>query len=225
MEAALMNMGVVPPLPGYLEAVREITRRHGVVWIVDEVKTGLAIAAGGATERFGLSPDLVTLAKALAAGLPSGAVGGTAEAMAPVRDGRVYQVGTYNGNPLAMAAARASLEHVLTPDAYRHFDALEQRILDGCRDALHRRSLPGYAVGFGAKGVVMFSPERIVDHVTYVRHQDRELTELAWLYAMNRGIFMTPGREEEWTLSVAHAESDVDRYVEVFDDLASEVAG
>ena len=106
MEAAMMNLGVVLPEPGYLEEVREITRRHGIVLIFDEVKTGLAIAAGGATERFGVKPDMVTLAKTLGGGLPSGAIGGTEEVMRVVEDGTVYQVGTYNGNPLAMAAAR-----------------------------------------------------------------------------------------------------------------------
>src|SRR5436309_2235982 len=115
MEPAMMNLGVVLPEPGYLEAVRELTRKHGVLLIFDEVKTGLAIAAGGATERFGVKPDMVTLAKTLGGGLPSAAVGGSEEVMRVVEDGTVYQVGTYNGNPLAMAAARASLEEVLTP--------------------------------------------------------------------------------------------------------------
>ena len=109
MEAAMMNLGVVLPEPGYLEEVRAITERHGVVLIFDEVKTGLAIAAGGATERFGVKPDMVTLAKTLGGGLPSGAIGGSERAMSVVEDGSVYQVGTYNGNPLTMAAARASL--------------------------------------------------------------------------------------------------------------------
>ena len=123
MEAAMMNLGVVLPEPGYLEAVREITRRHGIVLIFDEVKTGLCIAAGGATEHFGVEPDLVTLAKALGGGLPVGAIGGTEEVMSVVEDGSVFQVGTYNGNPLGMAAARANLTEVLTPDAYAHLDA------------------------------------------------------------------------------------------------------
>ena len=123
MEAAMMNLGVVLPEPGYLEAVREITQRHGIVLIFDEVKTGLCIAAGGATERFGVMPDMVTLAKALGGGMPIGAIGGTEEVMAVVEDGTVYQVGTYNGNPLGMAAARANLLEVLTPDAYEHLDA------------------------------------------------------------------------------------------------------
>src|SRR5687768_6803384 len=108
MEAAMMNLGIVLPEPGYLEAVREITRRHGIVLIFDEVKTGLCIAAGGAVERFGVTPDLVTLAKALGGGTPIGAIGGTEEAMAAVEDGSVYQVGTYNGNPLGMAATKAN---------------------------------------------------------------------------------------------------------------------
>ena len=143
MEAALMNLGVVMPEEGYLEAVREITKRHEVVLIFDEVKTGLAIAAGGATERFGVQPDMVTLAKTLGGGLPSGAIGGTDEVMSVVEDGSVYQVGTFNGNPLTMAAARASLLEVLTPDAYEHLDRINERLLAGCQDVIDRYGLPG----------------------------------------------------------------------------------
>jgi glutamate-1-semialdehyde 2,1-aminomutase len=223
MEAAMMNLGVVLPEPGYLEAVREITRRHGIVLIFDEVKTGLAIAAGGATERFGVRPDLLTLAKTLGGGLPAAAIGGTEEAMSAVEDGRVYQVGTYNGNPLAMAAARASLFEVLTPDAYEWLERLNDRLLAGCTAVIERYGLPGYAVGVGAKGCVTFSPQRIDDYESFKAHQDVEVTELAWVYNMNRGIFMTPGREEEWTLSVAHTEEDVDAYVAVFEEMAAEL--
>jgi glutamate-1-semialdehyde 2,1-aminomutase len=221
MEAAMMNLGVVLPQPGYLEAVREITSRHGIVLIFDEVKTGLAIAAGGATERFGVQPDMVTLAKTLGGGLPSGAIGGSERVMSVVEDGSVYQVGTYNGNPLTMAAARASLEQVLTPDAYRHLDALNERILAGCEAVISRHRLPGYAVGIGSKGCVTFSPTPIVDYETFKANQDVPLTELAWLWNMNRGIYMTPGREEEWTLSVMHTEEAVDAYVEAFDEMAA----
>jgi len=223
MEAAMMNLGVVLPEPGYLEEVREITCRHGIVLIFDEVKTGLAIAAGGATERFAVKPDMVTLAKTLGGGLPSGAIGGTEEIMRVVEDGTVYQVGTYNGNPLSMAAARASLLEVLTPEAYRHLDELNERIVGGCQAVVERYSLPGYAIGVGAKGCVTFSPTPVVDYETFKANQDVELTELAWLYNMNRGIFMTPGREEEWTLSVTHTNDAVDAYVQVFDELAREL--
>jgi glutamate-1-semialdehyde 2,1-aminomutase len=223
MEAAMMNLGIVLPEPGYLEEVREITRRHGVVLIFDEVKTGICIAAGGATERFGVEPDMVTLAKALGGGLPAGAIGATEEVMKVVEDGSVFQVGTYNGNPLGMAAARASLTEVMTPEAYRHLDHLNDRIVSGCQAVVERYNLPGYALGVGSKGCVTFSPTKIVDYETFKANQDADVSELAWLYNMNRGIFMTPGREEEWTLSVAHTDEAIDQYVAVFDEMAREM--
>jgi len=221
MEAAMMNLGVVLPEPGYLQQVRELTERHGVVLIFDEVKTGLAIAAGGATERFGVQPDMVTLAKTLGGGLPSGAIGGSERVMSVVEDGSVYQVGTYNGNPLTMAAARASLEQVLTADAYAHLDALNERLLGGCEAVIARHQLPGYAVGLGSKGCVTFSPVPITDYESFKVNQDVAVTELAWLWNMNRGIYMTPGREEEWTLSVMHDEEAVDAYVNAFAEMAA----
>ena len=223
MEAAMMNLGVVLPEPGYLEAVRELTRKHGIILIFDEVKTGLCIAPGGATERFGVMPDMVTLAKTLGGGLPSGAIGGTEEVFEVVEDGTVYQVGTYNGNPLTMAAARASLLEVMTPDAHEHLDALNDRILAGCQGVIERYGLPGYAVGVGAKGCVTFSPTKIVDYETYKENQDGELADLAWLYNMNRGVFMTPGREEEWTLSVVHSFEDCDAFVAAFEEMAADL--
>jgi glutamate-1-semialdehyde 2,1-aminomutase len=223
MEAAMMNLGVVLPQDGYLEAVRDITNRHGIVLIFDEVKTGLAIAAGGATEKYGVLPDMVTLAKALGGGTPIGAIGGNDEVMSVVEDGSVYQVGTYNGNPLGMAAARANLTEVLTPDAYKHLDHLNDRILAGCTGVIERYNLPGYAVGIGSKGCVTFSTVPVVDYETFKANQDADVSELAWLYNMNRGVFMTPGREEEWTLSVTHDDASVDRYVQVFESMAEEL--
>ncbi len=223
MEPAMMNLGVVLPQPGYLEAVREITRRHDIVLIFDEVKTGLAIAAGGATERFNVTPDMVTLAKALGGGVPTGAIGATEEVMEVVEDGSVFQVGTYNGNPLGMAATRANLLEVLTPDAYTHLDGLNDRILAGCQAVIDKHNLPGYSVGVGSKGCVTFSPVEIVDYETFKANQDADMAELAWLFNMNRGIFMTPGREEEWTLSVTHDDASVDTYVQVFEAMADEL--
>jgi glutamate-1-semialdehyde 2,1-aminomutase len=223
MEAAMMNLGVVLPEPGYLDAVRQITRSRGIVLIIDEVKTGLCIAPGGATEKFDIEPDLVTLAKALGGGLPSGAIGGTEEAFSVVEDGSVYQVGTYNGNPLSMAAARANLQEVLTPAAYEHLATLNDRIVGGCQAVIERYNLPGYALGIGSKGCVTFSPAKIVDYESFKAHQDGELCDLAWLYNMNRGIFMTPGREEEWTLSITHSEDDVDAFVAAFEAMAADL--
>ncbi|TIC80464.1 aspartate aminotransferase family protein [Nocardioides sp. GY 10113] len=223
MEAAMMNLGVVLPEPGYLESVREITLRHGIVLIFDEVKTGLCIAPGGAVEKFGVMPDMVTLAKALGGGLPTGAIGGSEEVMSVVEDGSVYQVGTYNGNPLTMAAARASLEEVLTADAYAHLDRLNDRIVGGCQSVIDKYDLPGYALGIGSKGCVTFAPVKVTDYESFKAHQNGPLADLAWLFNLNRGIFMTPGREEEWTLSVTHTEESVDAYVAVFDELAGEL--
>ncbi len=223
MEAAMMNLGIVLPEPGYLEAVRKITADRGIVLIFDEVKTGLCIAAGGATERFGVKPDMVTLAKALGGGLPVGAIGGTEEVFTVVENGDVYQVGTYNGNPLGMAAARASLEHVMTPQAYAHLDALNDHLVDGCQAVIAQYDLPGYAIGVASKGCVTFASEKIVDYESFKKQQDGELADLAWLYNMNRGVFMTPGREEEWTLSVQHTMADADVFIAAFAELAADL--
>jgi glutamate-1-semialdehyde 2,1-aminomutase len=223
MEAAMMNIGVVLPEPGYLEAVREITARHGVVLIFDEVKTGLAIAPGGATERYGIQPDMVTLAKTLGGGLPSGAIGATDEVMEVVESETVFQVGTFNGNPLTMAAARAALLEVLTPEAYTHLDRINDRLVAGCQEVVERYRLPAYAVGISSKGCVMFSDTKIVDYETFKAKQSAELSELLWLYNLNRGIFMTPGREEEWTLSVRHDDESADAYIAVFEELARDL--
>src|SRR5262249_47053534 len=118
MEAAMMNLGGVLPEPGYLEAGRGVTARPDAVLLSAEGKTGRPTAPGGAVERFGVVPDMVTLAKSLGGGLPTGAIGMSEEVATVVEDGSVYQVGTYNGNPLGMAAARASLLEVLKPEAY-----------------------------------------------------------------------------------------------------------
>lgn len=223
MEPAMMNIGVVLPEPGYLEAIREITTRHGMVLIFDEVKTGICTAPGGGVERFGVVPDMVCLAKALAAGLPSGAIGATDEIMALVEDWRVYQVGTYNGNPLSMATARANLEEVMTPVAYAHLDRLNDRLITECDAICARYEFPGYTVGIRSKGCVDFATGRITDYESFQKYQNGALSELAWLYNFNRGVLMAPGREEEWTLSIQHTDEDIDRYVAAFEELVRDV--
>ena len=224
MEAAMMNLGVVLPEPGYLEAVRELTRRLGIVLIFDEVKTGICTAAGGAVERFGVVPDMVTLAKALAGGLPAGAIGMTDEVSEVVANGEVFQVGTYNGNPLCMAAARASLEEVMTPAAYQHLDATNEKLIQKCDAICQKYDFPGYTVGISSKGCVNFATGKITDYESFVEYQDQGLCTLAWLYNINRGIMMAPGREEEWTLSIAHNDEDVDKFANAFEDLIRDVS-
>ena len=222
LEPAFM-LGMALPEHGYLEAVRDLTRRYGVLLIFDEVKTGLSIAAGGAVERFGVRPDIVTLAKALGGGLPSGAIGSTDEIMGALERRSVFQAGTFNGNALTMAAARASLFEVLTPDAYARLDRLGARLVESCERALGERGLPGYARALGARGCVTLSATPIVDHASLAAAEDRALTELTWLYLMNRGVFCAPARPEQWTLSVAHSDEDVDCYALVFAQLLDEL--
>lgn len=223
MEPAMMNLGVVLPEPGYLEAVREITKQHGVVLIFDEVKTGICTAPGGGVERFGVVPDMVTLAKALGAGLPSGAIGGTEEVMEVVESGKVFQVGTYSGNPLSMAAARTSLEEVMTPEAYKHLDYLNDRLIRELDGIAQKYDFPGYTVGIRSKGCFNFATGRITDYESFIKYQDHELVALAWLYNFNRGVIIAPGREEEWTLSIQHTDEDIDRYVNAFEELVRDV--
>lgn len=223
MEPAMMNLGVVLPEDGYLQAVRDITKKYGIVLIFDEVKTGICTAAGGAVERWGVVPDMVTLAKALGAGLPSGAIGGSDEVMEVVGSGKVFQVGTYAGNPLSMCAARASLEEVMTPDAYAHLNYLNDRLIKECDAICAKYDFPGYTVGISSKGCVNFALDKITDYESFIRNQDHELVALAWLYNINRGVIIAPGREEEWTLSVQHTDEDIDRYVNAFEELVRDV--
>jgi glutamate-1-semialdehyde 2,1-aminomutase len=223
MEAAMMNLGVILPEPGYLEAMRELTKKHDIVLIFDEVKTGLTVAAGGAVEKFGVVPDMVTMAKALGGGLPSGAIGATDEVMEVVANGKVYQVGTYNGNPLVMAASRATLFDIMTPEAYDHLNMLNDRLLAGCDAVMAKNGLPGYTVGISSKGCVTYSPVKITDYESFKANSYGPLVDLAWAFGMNRGIYMTPGREEEWTLSVQHTAQDADRYIAMFEELIYEL--
>jgi glutamate-1-semialdehyde 2,1-aminomutase len=225
MEPAMMNINIVPPREGYLARVRELTAEHGVKLIFDEVKTGCTIAAGGAIERFGVTPDIVTLAKATCGGYPGGSIGMTDELAALVADGTVNQYGTFNGNPLVMAAAEATLTEVLTDDVYAHLEETNRRLLDACQEIIDSHGLPAYTEGLGAKGCVIFSSERMYEYRDYLTKVDDELSTLAWLYHMNHGVFMTPGVEEEWTLSIAHTEDDLQTYVDAFEAFARDVAG
>jgi glutamate-1-semialdehyde 2,1-aminomutase len=225
MEPAMMNINIIPPRDGYLESVRELTERYGIKLIFDEVKTGCTIAAGGATARFGVVPDMITLAKASCGGYPGGSIGMSEELAAVVADGTVKQYGTFNGNPLVMAAAEATLTKVLTDDVYERFEASNRELLDGCQQIVDAHGLPAYTEGLGAKGCVVFSPERLYEYRDYLTKVDEELSRLAWLYHMNHGIFMTPGTEEEWTLSIAHSAEDRQRYLDAFEAFAGDVSG
>ena len=224
MEPMMMNAGIVVPDRGYLEGVRRLTRDHGVLLTFDEVKTGLTIGPGGATAMFGVQPDIVCLAKALGGGIPCGAIGGTADVMEMVVDGSYQQVGTFNGNPLTMAAARAMLTEVLTPDAYAHFELLGERMRTGALRALRRARIPAYVRRFGAKGCIVFHPTPVRDYREFLAVHG-ELSHAHWLVQHNRGVFLPPwGKAEQWTLSVQHTTADVDRFVDNITTFAETLA-
>ena len=153
LEPVMMNAGIVTPDDGYLAALIDIVHSNGALVAFDEVKTGFTVAAGGATEFYGIRPDIVCLAKALGGGLPVAAIGGTAEVMERIADGTYEQVGTFNGNPLGMAAARAALTDVLTPEAYRRFDTLREFIVEGCETAISERRPPRARRGHRRQGM------------------------------------------------------------------------
>jgi glutamate-1-semialdehyde 2,1-aminomutase len=223
MEPVMMNAGIIPPEPGYLEGVRELTRRHGALLAFDEVKTGLTIHPGGATGLFGVTPDIVCLAKAFGGGLSGSAVGGTAEVMEHIVTGDYEQVGTFNGNPLLMAAARASLTEVLTEDAYRRFDRLRQQMVDGCTEVIERFDLPAHMVALGAKGCVTFSPTRIRNYRDFLEIDDR-FSHCHWLFQLGGGVFLPPwGKAEQWMLSVQHTEDDAQRFLANFERFAAAI--
>lgn len=225
VEPMMMNAGIIPPQPGYLEGVRELTRRYGVLLAFDEVKTGLVVDWGGATRLFGVTPDIVCLAKALGGGLPCGAIGGTEEVMAAITDGRYDQIGTFNGNPLTMAAARATLLEVLTPDVYGSAEALGRRMLQGSMSALAAHGQPSYGNVFGFKGSVVFHDRAATSYREFLAISTA-VSHLHFLVQFNNGIFLPPwGKSESWTLSVAHTDIDGDLYVANVNRLAEMVAG
>ena len=224
VEPVMMNAGVILPEPGYLEALRDLVHANDALLAFDEVKTGLTIGPGGATARFGVTPDLVCLAKAMGGGISCGAVGGSEEVMAHVVNGDYDQVGTFNGNPLVMAAARATLTEVLTDEAYPTFDRLRERMVAGCERAIAEAGLPAHMVAIGAKGCVTFSPEPVRNFRDFIEIDDR-WSHCHWLFQHNGGVFMPPwGKAEQWMLSVQHTDEDADRFVENFRAFAEAVS-
>ena len=222
VEPVMMNVGIVLPDAGYLAAIKEIAHRHGALLIFDEVKTGATISPGGATERFGVTPDLVALAKAIGGGLPCGAVGGRDDVMAVIEDHRVAQMGTFNGNPLTMAASKATLLEILDAAAYAHFDALAETLQGGLDGVIAAHELPFHVITLAARGGITYRAQRVRNYRDYLEI-DKSLAYLSWLYQCNRGVVMAPGAEENWTLSVQHSVDDVQRYVDNFAEMATDL--
>ena len=244
IEPVQFNIGVVPPREGYLERVRELADEHGAVLIFDEVKTGVVLAWGGATEYFGVQPDLFCLAKSIGGGIPIGAFGGKRAVMAsietlegtPAFDAaasgsgiekstipggatRVAHLGTFNGNPLSMTAGVVTLTQILVRDVYPKLHAMADRLTAGCAEVLAEFELPGYAINVGPKGCVMFTPERVTNYRTFIG-LDADLWGASFFFLANRGILLPPGPDDQWTLSVQHTDAEIERHIAVFREFA-----
>ena len=221
VEPAMMNCGVILPEPGYLQGLKDLAHAHGAYLAFDEVKTGATIAFGGAVEAFGVTPDIVCLAKAIGGGLPCGAIGATRELYRPVLDDEYDMAGTFNGNPLTMAATKATLTEVLTRDVYDHLNSIHKVLADGCTSVIEKYRLPAYVSGLGAKGSVIYSATPVREYRDAMGIDER-ITYIAWLFQQNRGVFKSPwAKQETWTTSVFHTDEDAGRYVDNFEELAA----
>ena len=218
MEPVLENLGIVLPDEGYLAAVREICDRYGALLIFDEVKTGLTAGAQGAAQRIGVKPDLICLAKSIGGGLPLAAFGGRKDIMDAVADNRMAHFGTFNGNPLAMAGVRA-MDRICTPEALGEAERLNLQALNRISEIIEEYELPAHTVGFGVKGCVTWSENPVRNYRDY-KATDFEIAELAWLWSLNRGIITPPGLDEQWLISLAHTQAEIDLLVEDFDQIA-----
>jgi len=222
LEPVMMNIGLVVPQPGYLQALRDSCEKHGAALIYDEVKCGGTIAYGGTIERYGVKPHLAAYAKAVGGGATTGAFGGEARFMEWVTKGAAQQ-GTFNGNPLSVAAGLAALTQVLTRDAYDHLGKLGTMLAEGCKRAMDDNDIPGHTMDLGAKGCVSYRKEPLTNYRDFLETIP-ELFYASFTWMVNRGIFMTPGDEEQWTISVQHTEDDIQHYVDAYSEFCAELA-
>ena len=223
VEPVMENIGICLPDDGYLEAVRKITEQHGTLLIFDEVKTGITAGYGGASAHFGVTPDLIALAKSIGGGFPIGAFGGKREYMDLITQGKVLHLGTYNGNPLVMAASKATLSQACTK---ANVDAAIERntqLVEACAKIIESAGLPAHTVQFGAKGCVTWSSERVRNYRDYLK-TDEALAFAQWIHGINRGIMLPPGLDEQWLISVMHDHEDAMRYADVFADFVADLS-
>lgn len=223
MEPVLENIGIVVPDAGYLAAVRSLCDQHGTLLVFDEVKTGLTAGHQGASQRLGVTPDLVALAKSIGGGLPLAAFGGRAEVMACVTDGRMPHFGTYNGNPLVMAAAVA-VDEIATAEALAAAEKLNVDALEAMNATIREHELPAHTVGFGVKGAVTWAATPVRTYRDYKR-TDFGAAELSWLWGVNRGVLTPPGLDEQWLVSLAHTAADMEILIGEFRELAEALRG
>jgi glutamate-1-semialdehyde 2,1-aminomutase len=210
VEPVAANMGVVPPTPSFLAALRAETRRAGALLVLDEVITGFRVHRGGATARWSLEPDLLTFGKVLGGGLPAAAYGGSAELMGLVApEGPVYQAGTLSGNPLATAAGLATLS-LLDDAAYQRLDELADQLCAGLRTAFGRAGVAARVQQAGNLFSV-FMTTQAVERYDDARRQDTAAYARFFHAMLERGVYLPPSAFEAWFVSTAHGRSDVDK--------------
>lgn len=210
VEPVAGNMNVVPPAPGFLEGLREITASHSALLIFDEVMTGFRVAYGGAQARYAITPDITALGKVIGGGLPVGAYGGRRDIMetvAPV--GPMYQAGTLSGNPLAMAAGIETLEALREPGTYERFDELGRQLEEGVANAAERAGIPIYQTRVGSMFGLFFAGGEVTDYATAKRADTERYAQYFW-GMLERGVYLAPSQFEAGFLSLAHNEEHID---------------
>lgn len=208
------NMGVVPPLPGFLEGLREITKKYGTLLILDEVMTGFRVARGGAQELYGITPDLTTMGKVIGGGLPVGAYGGKREIMEQIAPaGPIYQAGTLSGNPLAMAAGMAMLTELGQPGVYEQLEARSKRLAEGLKDNAEKLGIPHTLNRVGSMVCLFFTETPVVNYET-AKTSDVERFSRYFRNLLDEGVMIPPSQFEGMFVSTAHSEDDIERTIE-----------
>lgn len=220
LEPVLCNSGVIEPPEGFLEGLRELCDAHGVILVFDEVITGLRIAPGGATERYGVTPDIVVLAKAVAGGLTLSAILGKAKYLDLTLQG-VTHAGTYNGNPLVLAAAKATIEELLKPTTYVDFERRGAALAAGLRASLARHGVLGAVNQVGPVVQCALGVSAIDSYAEYMSADQARYGDLL-VELLRRGVFALPGGR--WYLSTAHDDEMIAKTVRIFDEALAAIA-
>ena len=224
LEPILMNVGMCLPQPGFLQGLREIATKNGALLIFDEVKTGAKLAWGGASEFYGVKPDMICLAKSIGGGAPLGAFGASRAVMDLISQHKVFHGGTYNTNRISMAAGLATFREVLTRENYAHVDKLSKKLTEGYRKIIAKTGLQAYIAVAGANGVLMLYPKEIRNYRDWLAI-DIDLWRHYWFGMVNHGVLPQPyWWDEQWTISVQHTEADIDKHIAAFEEVAPALA-
>jgi glutamate-1-semialdehyde 2,1-aminomutase len=212
------------PQPGFLQGLRDICSKNGSLLIFDEVKTGAKLAWGGASEFFGVKPDMICLAKSIGGGLPLGAFGARRAVMDLISQHKVFHGGTYNTNRVSMAAGLATFREVLTRENYVHVGNLSKKLTEGYRAIVKKSGMQAYVASAGVNGALMLYPQEIRNYRDWTKI-DVDLWRHYWFAMVNRGVLAQPyWWDEQWTISVQHTEADIDKHLAVFEEVAPALA-